>query len=66
MKHSKVIYHSAIRSALDSAKQKQHLSPLGGETASTYLGGTMYICSEFPSDSDPELMDGDPSANGHY
>jgi hypothetical protein len=60
-KHNKVIYRSAIRSALDPAKRNQRLSPLGGETASTYLGGTMYIHSEFPSDSDPELIDGDPS-----
>jgi hypothetical protein len=59
-KHNKVIC-SAIRSALDPAKRNQRLSPLGGEMASTFLGGTMYICSKFPSDSDPELIDGDPS-----
>jgi hypothetical protein len=39
-----VIYWSAILSALDFAKHNQRLSPLGGETASTYLDGTMYIC----------------------
>jgi hypothetical protein len=32
-KLSKVIYQSEARSVLDPAKQKQHLSPLGGETA---------------------------------
>jgi hypothetical protein len=46
MKHNKIIYHSAIRSALYPAKQNQRLSPLGGETASTYLGGTMKNCSK--------------------
>ena len=61
LRSTKVIYHSAIRSALDPAKQNQRLSPLGGEMASTYLGGTMYVHSKFPSDSDPELMNGDPS-----
>jgi hypothetical protein len=60
-KHNKVIYRSAIHCALDPAKRNQLLSPLGGETASTYLGGTMYVHSKFPSDSDPELIDGDPS-----
>jgi hypothetical protein len=60
-KHNKVIYCSAIRSDLDPAKRNQRLSPLGGETASTYIGGTMYIHSKFPSDLDPELIDNDPS-----
>ena len=37
-KHNKVIYRSAIRSALDPAKRNQRLSPLGGEISSNYLG----------------------------
>jgi hypothetical protein len=41
-KQNKVIYCLAIRSALDPEKRNQRLSPLGGETASIYLGGTMY------------------------
>jgi hypothetical protein len=60
-KHNKVIYRSAIRFALDPAKRNQRLSPLGGERASTYLGGTMFVCSKLPSDLDPELIDNDPS-----
>jgi hypothetical protein len=32
------IYRSAIRSAMDPAKQNQSLSPLGGEPVSNYLG----------------------------
>jgi hypothetical protein len=42
-KHNKVIYRSDIRSALDPAKRNQHLSLLGGEMASTYLGGNMCV-----------------------
>jgi hypothetical protein len=60
-KHNKVIYHSTIRSALDPAIRNQSLSTLGGEMASTYLGGTMHIRSKFTSDSNPESVDGDPS-----
>jgi hypothetical protein len=48
-KQNKVIYWSAIWSALDPTKRKQCLSPLGGETVSTYLGDTMYIRSSKPS-----------------
>ena len=46
-KHNKIIYRSAVRSALDPAKRNQRLSPLGGETASNYLGDTMFIRSKF-------------------
>jgi hypothetical protein len=47
-KHNKVIYRSAICSALDPAKRNQRLSPLGGETVSTYLGGSTYVWSSAP------------------
>jgi hypothetical protein len=50
-KHHKIVYRSAIRSDLVSSKRNQSLSPLGGETAPTYLGVSMYICSKFPSDA---------------
>jgi hypothetical protein len=46
---------------LDPAKRNQRLSPLGGETASTYLGGNMYVRSIVPSASDPDAADGDPN-----
>jgi hypothetical protein len=39
--------------------------PLGRETASTYLGGTMYVCSKLPHDSDPDLIDYVPSVKHH-
>ena len=44
-KHDKVIYRSAIWSALDPAKQNQHLSPLGGEIeiSPNYLGDKIFI-----------------------
>jgi hypothetical protein len=61
-KHNKITYRSAIRSALDPSKHNQRLSPLGGETASTYLGGFMYIQSKFPSDAAPNTLNGDPIA----
>jgi hypothetical protein len=47
-KQKKVIYRCAIWSALDPSKHNQRLSPLGGETASTYLGDTMFIRSPKP------------------
>jgi hypothetical protein len=50
-KNNKVIYRSAVRSALDHAKRNQRLSPLGGETASNYLGDKMFIRSKFPSET---------------
>jgi hypothetical protein len=61
-KQNKVIYRSAIRSALDPTKRNQRLSPLGGETASTYLGDTMYIRSSKPS-SDPNHDEVDRGPN---
>jgi hypothetical protein len=42
-KHNKIIYRSAIWSALRPDKCNQRLSPLGGETASNYLGDKMFI-----------------------
>jgi hypothetical protein len=64
-KQNKVIYLSAIRSALDPAKCNQRLSPLGRVTASTYLGGTMYICSKSAPDASLENMVGDPTVKKH-
>jgi hypothetical protein len=62
-KEMKVIYRSAIRSALDPAKRNQRLSPLGGETASNYLGDKIFIRSSKREGDDTELssLDGDPS-----
>jgi hypothetical protein len=62
----KVIYRSAIRSALDPAKRNQRLSPLGGETASNYLGDKIFIRSQTESFDRPTndgnvLDDDDPS-----
>ena len=36
-KSNKIIYRSAVRSALDPAKRNQRLSPLGGELVSNFL-----------------------------
>jgi hypothetical protein len=52
---------SYICSALDPAKRNPRLSPLGGEMAPTYLGGSMYIRSKYPSVLNPDLVDGDPN-----
>ena len=60
----KVIYRSALRSALDPAKRNQRLSPLGGETVSNYLGDTIFIRSktETSEATDVPTLDGnDPS-----
>jgi hypothetical protein len=60
-KSHQVIYRSAIRSALDPAKRNQRLSPIGGETASNFLGDKIFIRSNFDSkvDTAPEeaMMD---------
>ena len=62
-KHHKVIYRSAIRSALDPAKRNQRLSPLGGETASNYLGDKMFIRSTHTPENfaSSSLDDDDPN-----
>jgi hypothetical protein len=60
-KQHKVIYRSAIWSALDPAKRNQRLSPLGGETASTYLGDTIFVHSQSLPESNTETVDGDPN-----
>jgi hypothetical protein len=44
-----VFYRSAIRSAFDPAKRTEHLSPLGGEMASNYLGDKIFIRSKTES-----------------
>jgi hypothetical protein len=62
----------AIRSAMDPAKQNQHLSPLGGETVSNYLGDKNFIRSKMDLvassiedgtvlDDDRTVLDDDPS-----
>ena len=56
-KSNKIIYRSAIRSALDPAKRNQRLSPLGGETASNYLGDKIFIRSS-TCHEDVEARDG--------
>ena len=45
-KHNKIIYRSAIRSALDPATRNQRLSPLGGESASNFRGEKLFIWSK--------------------
>ena len=61
----KVIYRSAICSAMDPAKRNQRLSPLGGETASNYLGDKIFIRSKTESfersTEDGTVLDDDPS-----
>ena len=58
-KHNKIVFRSAVRSALDPAKRNLRLSPLGGETASNYLGDKMFIRSKLTSDT----LDDGPSIN---
>ena len=58
-KHNKIIYRSAVRSALDPAKRNKRLSPLGGETASNYLGDTLFIRSKLNFENNS--LDDDPS-----
>jgi hypothetical protein len=61
----RLIYWSTIRSAMDSAKRNQRLSPLGGETVSNYLGGKNFIRSKTDSfessTEDGSVLDDDPS-----
>ena len=56
-KKKKIIYRSAIRSALDPATRNQRLSPLGGETSSNHLGDKIFIRSSTRKD-DVETVDG--------
>ena len=61
-KQKKIVYRSAIRSALDPAKRNQRLSPLGGETASNYLGDKIFIrSSKLQDDTELSSLDGDLS-----
>jgi hypothetical protein len=60
-KHNKVLYRSAARSTLDPAKRNQRLSPLGGETASIFLGDKTFIRSNYPTEnSQLTSLDGSP------
>ena len=62
-KNNKIIYRSAIRSALDPATRNQRLSPIGGETASNVRGETIFIRSK-TEDKEPEgptLLDDNPT-----
>jgi hypothetical protein len=60
-KQHKVIYRAAIRSVLDPAKRNHRLSPLGGETASTYLGDTIFVRSQSSPASNTDIVDEDPN-----
>jgi hypothetical protein len=42
---NKIIYRSAVRSAIDPAKRNKRISPLGGETASIHRSKNNYINS---------------------
>jgi hypothetical protein len=59
-KNDRVIYRSAIRSAMDPAKRNLRLSPIGGETESNFRGDKRFIRSkhEYP---DPSLLDDNPN-----
>jgi Reverse transcriptase (RNA-dependent DNA polymerase) len=62
-KNHKIIYRSAIRSALDPATRNQRLSPIGGETASNVRDETLFIRSK-TEDNEPEgpmLLDDNPT-----
>jgi hypothetical protein len=62
-KEHKVIYRSAIRSALDPAKRNQHLSPFGGDTSFNHHGDKIFIRSkaESPCDTSTLFDDSDPN-----
>jgi hypothetical protein len=63
-KNNKVIYWSAIRSALDPSKRNQRLSLLGRETTSNFWGDKIFLRSSFdniPDNEDRVLNDDDPS-----
>jgi Reverse transcriptase (RNA-dependent DNA polymerase) len=65
-KNNKIIYRSAVRSALDPLKRNQRLSPLGGEIASNFIGDKLFIRSNFDSEkseSDSQMVDCSPSVN---
>jgi hypothetical protein len=66
-KQNKVIYQSAIRLSLDPTKRNQCLSPLGGDTASTYLGYTMFIrSSKPPTELTHDGVDRDPNVKSAW
>ena len=64
-KKRRLIYRSAVRSALDPAKLNQRLSPLGGETASNYLGDKIFVRSKSDTTEPPTtngtVVDDSPS-----
>ena len=63
-KTHKVIYRSAIRSALDPAKRNLRLSPLGGETEFNTSGDKIFVRSNISTeaeDSDATLLNDGPS-----
>ena len=61
-KTKKVIYRSAIRSALTPAKRNLRISPLGGEQPSNHLGDKIFIFSRTDTDRvKANELDEDPS-----
>jgi hypothetical protein len=62
-KTNKIIYRSAVFSALDPATRNRHLSPLGGEITSNQLDDKIFMRSKFDFESyesDSTLLDGNP------
>jgi Reverse transcriptase (RNA-dependent DNA polymerase) len=60
-KQNTVIFRSAVRSALSPDKRNQRLSPLGGETASNYLGDKMFIRSRSENPDKGNTLDDSPN-----
>jgi hypothetical protein len=67
-KTNKIIYRSAVRSALDPATRNRNrrLSPLGGEITSSRLDDKIFMRSKLDfenSESESTLLDGNPSVS---
>jgi hypothetical protein len=64
-KKDRVIFRSAIRSAMDPAKRNLRLSPIGGETDSNFRGDKLFIRSKH-EDSDPSSLDDDANVKRRH
>jgi hypothetical protein len=61
---NKIIYRSAVRSAINPAKRNKRISPLGGETASSHLSKKNYFNSRHDLDKLENLDSGSYSLDG--
>jgi hypothetical protein len=50
---------------IDPATRNQRFSPLGGETASTYLGDSIFVRLQSPPELNTDTVDGDPNLKKH-